>query len=692
MTSNHGKMTVEPGRPGRILSTLAAGLIPLVVGLAVHRQGVNLMDDGLWLLGSRTLADGGQLYRDLFSIYGPARYVLLLPFFALLGQSVFALAVAKAVVDGVAGAFGYWFARRLGAGRWAWLVPFGVVALGPVYPRYLAASVFAALVGGLVPLPGRQGRGWVLGAALGFLSLFGLDMAGYGGVILLAGATAGSRGLPAWSWTRLGAGFALVLVPVIAVAFVGGFAATVWWDTVVYPLTRFGSGMGHSWWRTFLESPQLHEVFAGLNTGEALPPLGPFHSPALALGWRLLFGLVWGLPLGVLLWGRRQAGDHPLPVAMVPLLGLAFAGWSTVLGRGDVDHLRLVGLGVLLLLAPVLGRIAARRQWAVVGILGCALVFGPRLGEQLWLAGNSGRASLVPWERDTAGIGLGQERHNYLEAVLQAAHGDDGGTAVAWPAQPGLVFLMAAPLATVQATLLAGEVRQPDVVIEALREEPPGVIILGRAAGLVCGVVTTDGLAPGVYEFLRKTRRQVSTLWTPEGVFRILRPLNGESEHVTDLPLAERVPGPSQLVRTGTSPVVAAGTSAAQSVRVTGTDLSGLALLVGSPGPWPQHISLVLTVLGTTEGRPDRVLGRFPFEVDLKKQADRVELEFEPVPGSRGELVILDIAGNTDGQSPFTLFWHKADQEDHDARDFYPDGQAFWNHEPIGGDLFFVLY
>ena len=82
-----------------------AGLVPFLIGLVVARQGFNLLDDGLWVLGGKVLSDGGILYRDLFSIYGPARYVLLLPFFWVLGQNCLALAVLKAVSDGVAAGF-----------------------------------------------------------------------------------------------------------------------------------------------------------------------------------------------------------------------------------------------------------------------------------------------------------------------------------------------------------------------------------------------------------------------------------------------------------------------------------------------------------------------------------------------------------------------------------------------------------
>ncbi len=480
----------------RLLPVVAAGLMPLLIGLRVHAQGYNLMDDGLWLLGGRVLADGGQLYRDLFSIYGPARYLLLVPFLGVWGQSVLALAVLKAVLDGVAGSFGYWLARRLGARWWAWLVPVGVLALGPVYPRYLAALAFVALAMGVIPggQPGR--RGWLVGLGWAVLAWFGLDMAAYGAVILLVGRLLGGDEVPPWRWPTLAGGLLTGLVPLLVVPLLGGYGGQAWWDTVVYPVTRFGGAMGSSWWHSFLGSPQLREPFSGLNTGEVLPPVGPAHQWGRALAWRLLFGVVWLLPVVVAVVRRLKVGR------LAPLVGLAVAGWSTLLGRGDLDHLRLVALAALLLAAPLLGGLRRRPVQAVAALV-CLLILGPRLGEQLWLAGHTQRPSLQHWSRSTARISLGVERVAALEKVLTATEWDGRSPLVTWPAQPGLAFLLGAPLATPQMTLLAAEVRDPQSVVMDLQTNEPQVVVLGRAAGLVKGLRGTRDLAPVLYNFLR---------------------------------------------------------------------------------------------------------------------------------------------------------------------------------------------
>jgi hypothetical protein len=94
--------TMQARLPRYLVLAATCGLLSLVTFL-IERQGFNLLDDGLWLLGTRTVANGGILYRDLFTIYGPAGYYALLPFILILGESARTLVLFKAVVTGVAG-------------------------------------------------------------------------------------------------------------------------------------------------------------------------------------------------------------------------------------------------------------------------------------------------------------------------------------------------------------------------------------------------------------------------------------------------------------------------------------------------------------------------------------------------------------------------------------------------------------
>jgi hypothetical protein len=178
--------TMQARLPRYLVLAATCGLLSLVTFL-IERQGFNLLDDGLWLLGTRTVANGGILYRDLFTIYGPAGYYALLPFILILGESARTLVLFKAVVTGVAGGVAWTMGRRAGS-RWiAALAPLSLVAFGSLPVRYLAATAFAWFViraGGRDRVTGRHP--FLLGAAWAGLGLFGLDMF-IGGALILGG-------------------------------------------------------------------------------------------------------------------------------------------------------------------------------------------------------------------------------------------------------------------------------------------------------------------------------------------------------------------------------------------------------------------------------------------------------------------------------------------------------------------------
>ncbi len=149
------------------------------------------------------------------------------------------------VADGAASAFGLWYTRRLGAGRWSWLVPLGVVAFGPVHPRYCAAALFAALVGWQLVRPVSRRTGLITGSAWGGLCLFGLDMAGNGAVILVGGWVLARSQAPRRSarpglpFTGIAAGLSCVLGLAVVTCLALGVLGTAFWDTAESRITLF---------------------------------------------------------------------------------------------------------------------------------------------------------------------------------------------------------------------------------------------------------------------------------------------------------------------------------------------------------------------------------------------------------------------------------------------------------------------
>lgn len=669
----------------------AAFFLPFILGLFVHQQGFNLLDDGVWLLGARTVAEGGLLYGDLFTIYGPARFYLLAPFLLLLGKSVWTLAVFKACLDGAAGLFGYRLARRLGAGHWALIVPVGVIALGPVLPRYLAAALFAFWSVKILSRPADRRSCLVLGAIWGGLSLFGLDMAGYGGVILVLGLatvpTAAGKGWsrPGLAWGQILAGMASVLGTALVLALVLGILPVAIWDTVIYPATQFKMAMGISWVESFRSSPALHEVFAGHHTGEILDPVWPGQAGLRALGLRLMFLLAWVLPVWGLLAARRR---HDLPLAMVAALGMA--GWATLLARGDVEHLRLIWFGVLLLVPLLMARLSGRAVEVAAVVI--ALALGPLAAEQIWLAANAGRAGLEVWERETAGIRLATERRDQLEALCADLKRDPDAPVLVWPSQPGLHFVLGAPLSTSQITLLPGEVRDPVTVIADLDLTMPPVAVLGPAWGLASDIRSTRALAPSLYSNLRHNYLKVDEYTRRGENYKTLARVSGGAAAVEAAPLPRRLPGAAQYLKSATTPVFAAGVSVAQSFEVADFDLAGVTLMFSAPGPFPYEVSLKLTFIDITGPAAERVLAELPIRLSLEEGIQKRSFPFSPLRGSSGRTLVMEIRGNEDGNAPFALLWHRPERGDPAVRDSYPEGQAFHNGRPVLGDLYFITY
>jgi len=662
-------------------------LVPFLVGLSVHRQGLNLLDDGLWLLGTRIVAEGGTLYGDLFSIYGPARYFLLAPFFLILGKSALTLAVFKAILDGTASLFGFWYTRRLGAGRWSWLVPLGVVAIGPVHPRYLAAAIFAALVGRQLARPTAGRAATVLGLAWGGLCLFGLDMAGYGAVILVAGwlfsqqTIFEKKNLSKLPIVGLAGGLGAVLLVATLVCLAQGILDDAFWDTVIYPLTRFGDAMGVSWYESFLRDPQLFNPFSGHFTGEFLAGAWPGHSWQRALGFRAMFILVWLIPV-VFLFSLRKFDDSRLG----PLLALVLSGWITLLARGDIFHLRLVWFGTLLVVPLLISRVPG--GGVVRGVLAglfFVVVVAPLFGEQVWLATHLGRPGLVRWERASAGVYLESRRAETLEALCSELTWDGRSPVLVWPAQPGLQFILGAPLATPQATLLGGEVRDPAAVIADLEEKKPPVAILGSARGLVSGVVTTQGLAPTLWSYLRRRYTLVEEYKTEWEKFHTVA-------RAPTRTIMSRLPGAAQEMKNSSCPALGPGDSVAQSFRVHDFDLGGVDLMVRSSGPFPYPISLVLTFFELDVSGQTRQLQRIPANVTLDRPVQKIGFSFEPISGTAGKKVMVEISGHPEGTQPFSLLWNNTTEEYPSFVDYYPQGQAFFNHQAVQADLYFVSF
>jgi len=664
--------------PRSLLTALLVFLLPAVVETLAASQGFNLLDDGLWLLGADVLRRGGVLYRDLFAIYGPAKFVLLTPLLALTGNAV-ALALLKGVTVGAGSLLGFLAARRGGAGRLAWLVPLGVLALEANRPRYAAAGALALLTARVAGGEGSR-RDWaLLGLAWAGLAAFGLDAAAYGGVIIAGTAVLAPARRP--SPARLGAtlgGLAAGLVLLLGLAAATGALDAAVWDTVVYPLTRFNDEMGLSPLDSFRSPQALGQLFAEHQTGEAYAPAWPGHAAQLVLARRLLYLGLLALPvLGVVASLRRREDT-----LLAAVTAFALAGWSTAAVRGEAVHLACGWLGALWLLPLLAARVPVPRRPLAAAATGLyALVaLGPLLAEPVWLALHADRPGLAVWDRPAAGIRLSRDRIAGLESVgdfLAEARPD---AAVFWPVQPGLNVFFDVPPATAQATLLGGEVRDAAAVLSELGRHPRRVVLMGLQPG--DRRRRNKDVAPELWDGLRRTHMVAALLTGGPDEFTMLVP-PPPGTPLGRLPLTARLPDERHTVATAATPPLTPSDRVGQSFPVGGNGLSGLAVRFVADAP--ANVDLILTVRALDGERPGPELGERRLPLQLGEGQNLYYLPFAPVDGAADRTVLVELGLEASAGVAVRALWNQGD-------DVYPGGRAWWNGRAVEGDLYFLSY
>lgn len=708
------RKTANNSNRRELILTVLAGLPPFILGLFVYQQGFNMLDDGLWVLGGRVIHEGGTLYRDLFSIYGPARYLLLLPFFPLFGVSALSLAMLKCCCDGLAAAWAFRASRRLGAGHWAWLIPVGIMALGPFQPRYVALLGLTLLMTNTFKKSSRTN--WLLlGFIWGCVALFGMDAAVYGTVIVVSTLMAG------WfekSWTRADAlrlfgGLGVVFVASILLLIIQKSVGEAWWDLVVYPLTRFQDAMGIRWWDTFLHGPELGVPFAHYFTGETLPAIWSGHGAGVTLSIRVLFvSLGFVPPLALFIaWRRGQL------LQWAPWVVLALTGWMTMAGRGGGLHLKVAWLGTLILAvglmgtaSRVLGSVNTRRIQRPLVLVFALLILGAGwstfLHEKLWLASNFSRPGLVKWERPGARVMMGETRVSVTEKVFNTLTLGDGKPVASaedplliWPVQPGLHVIMDRPLATAYATLLLDEVRDPSLVISQLETSTPPVAILGKTRGVVRGVRSMGELVPELWGWLREHYWILRETRLDNNEYKVCIFEPGGREKLLKMPLEYRLPDVETRVLNNILPLSSPGVSVGQSFRVGASGLAGIVVRFMFRGDGPLEIPVRLRLYGKSspESSPDsfesftRPLGQVTTTVQVARDMEKVEFIFQSLPETAGQDVLMTLEITDIPRLPVGIGAHLFKDNNEDD-DLYPEGKAFVDGQPIAGDLYLLTY
>jgi hypothetical protein len=672
----------RPWAAWRETATLVAvAILAAAFALPIYRQGLNFLDDGVWLLGAQALAEGKTLYRDFFTIYGPARFVALAATFAITGTSALSLAILESLSLGVATSVGFWATRRLGAGRWSWLVPLGMLALGPLKLKLVAVAVLAILFGWRLRRPLDIRSALLFGVGWGVLSWFGFD-AFVQAVVICAGTLALTR-------TRLPRALALSFVGAFVLA---GSVVFVWaaatgslntfvWDTIIYPLLHFRHEMGVSVVATLTDATELGMPFAGLTTGESLDPFLPAHSLWRVASVWTLAGMIFFLP-AYILWKERLRPQDSLLAAMV---AFALASWIPLVGRGDMSHL-LAAAAATIWLAPTCIRWLRRSVPRIaVGLSVALLALGPILAENLWLATHSQRDGLLSWDRDRALVKLPSSRIQELESTIDLLPGAPHDPALFWPAQPGLHFVFDIPTAVPQVTLLGGEVRNPEALVAELRRtRPPRVVLSARWK--LQGRDTRE-LCPEVWDYFRSNYRIHRTVADTADPFFILVPIVGGDDALRQLPVSERLFDRRQNVANSLSPSLGPGVRVGQSLQVGALNLSGIRVRwLAERGGFAIPVQLVLWDF--ENGRLGQPFQGYRAEVVFEEREKVSEFQFDPPVATADRQIAITFEFPEESSRSIRLFWH----QDPANADFYDEGTALVDGEAVDADLYFTTY
>jgi hypothetical protein len=259
-----------------------------------------------------------------------------------------------------------------------------------------------------------------------------------------------------------------------------------------------------------------------------------------------------------------------------------------------------------------------------------------------------------------------------------------------WPAQPGLHVILDRLPATSQATLLAGEVRDPAAVIAELAARPPAAAVIGKPRGLVAGKLTVKSLCPPLWAWLRDHYTVAEAIRADPDEYWILARAPGGRAEVLSRPLEERLPDEEVRLLDAALPLEGPGHTVGQTMRVGPDDLAGLQVrCVIERGP--ARLPLRLRIWGRVGENFLQPLGEVTRSVEVGESLEKVGWSFTPLAGTAGQeilwaLELLEVPPQAVG-----LGCHQFDPSD-PRGDAYPEGTAVVDGRPLDADLYFVSY
>lgn len=659
---------IRPGRRDLVLALVAACL-GFAVALPFFGQGLDMVDEGRWLLGARMLVEGEDLHARLADVGSGLREHALATWMQVAGPEASSLASLRSVGFALAIASMVLVAGSVGGTTAALAIGIAALAALPLAPGPTLAWIVVAWTAWSATRTARVGAS---GTGVGLALVLLLDPRAFlalvpAAVVFFAEVPSARRSA---GWTAGGA-VAVLVVAAVATA-LGQEPAIGFHEVFVAPLVHAVSTVDLSRAvQTAIDGAWLDRPFAGLrSTGESWSAAWPGHGSLRAAALRLFVVLA---PLAVIAALAARARGTSRGVAGAALVTALTATWVLLL-RGDVPSLRTVA--PLLVLTVVL--LAGRRATFA---LAAGLVCLPLASEPVWLALHRDRAGL---ER-VAGASFAADRAERLRSVRTALDPRPGEAVLIWPELPGVHWILgtspAARHLDVPTTPAADA-----ATAAALERRRPRYVLLGFSRDLLGHAL--HRVAPRSWSVLHADYRLRGRVLGGDEDLRVMTP--AVLAHAAESAgMANQLPMVELTVANDRSPALREDFGVGQGFRSGPRDVEGFAFRARTSG---RDVSLRVQVQ-VWEKKGDRyhtLLESEEIETTIVADRQVVFIEF-PVPDSANrDLGIVMEALETPG-TEVRLDW-RADDDPRDPGDLYPAGDALLALTPVDADLYFLVY
>lgn len=652
------------------MAAIVGGLLAGLVATPFFGQGLDMVDEGRWLLGAHLVVGGEDLHSMIDGGGSGLREHAVAVWMRMFGDD----ATSFASIRGVG------FAIAAGAVTGLGAVAGGIVGAVALFLAALASLPLTPSVGlawiaaGVAVAFGERAlqlRATLIGAAAG--AVFLLDPRTFGlmlvplGVLLLR--------LPSWRrhFVTVIAGTGSVVSVAAVLAAVSAAPGAALHATFVAPIADAAAAIDPA--RvidTARDGAWLDQPFAGLrDTGETWTDLWPGHGTTRATALRLI---ALAAPLIVVAAAaarahgrRRGVVESALVVGIVAVLGLVL--------RGDVPSLRTTAMAVTLAVVLLAGHGRAR-----IGTLIAALVCLPLAAEPIWLSTNADRPNLTRVE----GIAFDTARAHRLDSARTVLRTRPEEPVLIWPELPGLHWLLRTRPAA--ASLDVPDDEDTDRrTAEALRRRAPRFVLFGFSRPLLGH--SLHAAAPESWNYLRENYRLRGRVLDGDEDLRVLTPVGAGDPAFEGM--AYELPTVELTVANDVSPALREDFTVGQGFRSGPRDIEGFAFRARTSGT---NVDLRMRV-NVWEWQNDMYRTLHSSEVvETTIAGDRqvVFIEYPLDDTANKDLAITMEAIGTPA-AEVRLDW-RSDDDPREPGDLYPEGDAILGLTPVDADLYFLLY